>query len=53
VDSNAYLLKTYRDIEMNPVAASMVDRPAAYQGSSYGGKAWGDSIAWLTPHKED
>jgi len=45
VDSDAYLLKTYRDIEMNPVATAMVDRPEAYQWSSYGGNPWGDPIA--------
>jgi len=53
VDSDAYLLKTYRDIEMNPEAAAMVDRPEAYPWSSYGGNVWGDPIVWFTPHKED
>jgi hypothetical protein len=38
---------------MNPEAAAIVDHPEAYQGSSYDGNAWGDSIAWLAPHKED
>ncbi|HIB61603.1 MAG TPA: transposase, partial [Methylococcaceae bacterium] len=37
MDSNTYLLKTYRDIEMNPEATAMVDRPEAYQWSSYDG----------------
>jgi len=53
VDSDAHLLKTYRDIEMSPVATAMVDCPEAYQRSSYGGNVWGDPIAWFTPHKED
>jgi len=53
VDNNAYLLKTYRAIEMNPEAAAMVDHPEAYQWSSYDDNGWSDSIDWLTPHRED
>ena len=35
-----YLLKCYRYIELNPVAANMVARPEEYQWSSYGSNAW-------------
>ena len=41
VDADNYLLKCYRYIEMNPVAASMVITPEQYRWSSYQHHAWG------------
>lgn len=52
VDSENYLLKCYRYIELNPVAASMVERPEEYRWSSYGVNAWGDTSGLITPHAE-
>ena len=52
VDTESYLLKCYRYIEMNPVAANMVNRPEEYQWSSYGTNAWGDQSEIITPHPE-
>lgn len=52
VDTEGYLLKCYRYIEMNPVAASMVARPEEYHWTSYGVNAWGDCSEVVTPHQE-
>jgi putative transposase len=52
VDSEIYLLKCYRYIELNPVAADMVRRPEEYKWSSYHCNAWGDEQPWITPHDE-
>ena len=52
VDSEAYLLKCYRYIELNPVAAGMVKRPEEYKWSSYHYNARGDASAVITPHEE-
>jgi len=41
VDAEAYLLKCYRYIEMNPVVANMVKTPEQYRWCSYGWHAWG------------
>jgi len=43
------LLKCYRYIELNPVAAGMVKRPEQYRWSSYEANAWGE-VSWLSPH---
>ena len=51
VQTDKYLLKCYRYIELNPVRAAMVKRPEEYQWSSYGVNAWGDNY-WLVPHAE-
>ena len=40
-----------RYIEMNPVAAGIVDRPEQYKWSSYMANAWGRSSS-ITPHDE-
>ena len=40
VDSEQNLLKCYRYIELNPVTASMVDRPEEYPWSSHHYNAW-------------
>jgi len=50
VQSDRYLLTCMRYIELNPVRASMVDRPEVYQWSSYGCNAWGDA-GWLVQHE--
>src|SRR5512139_748805 len=50
VDADSYLLSTYRYIEMNPVAASMVATPDEYQWSSYGWHAWGNRNDLITDH---
>tara|TARA_B100000446_G_scaffold26323_1_gene21378 strand:+ start:14396 stop:15070 length:675 start_codon:yes stop_codon:yes gene_type:complete len=50
VDTQDYLLKCYRYIELNPVAAGMVERPEEYCWSSYGVNAWGESSELVRPH---
>jgi putative transposase len=52
VDEQAYLLKCYRYIELNPVRAKMVVSPEEYRWSSYGVNAWGDQSDCLEPHPE-
>jgi putative transposase len=50
VDSEAYLLRCYRYIELNPVRANMVQRPGEYAWSSYGTNAAGKPSDFLIPH---
>ena len=50
VDAEGYLLKCYRYIELNPVAACMVRRPEEYRWSSYHANAWGDADELLKAH---
>lgn len=50
VQTESYLLKCYRYIELNPVAANMVQSPEQYRWSSYGVNARGDRCDWITPH---
>lgn len=50
VDADNYLLKCYRYIEMNPVAAGMVQSPEEYKWSSYRRNAWNEEQAFITPH---
>ena len=55
VDSEQYLLKLMRYIELNPVRANMAGHPAAYPWSSYAYNAEGKSglnYDWLVPHDE-
>lgn len=52
VDSENYLLKCYRYIELNPVAAVMVSKPEEYRWSSFGCNAWGDLSSVIEPHSE-
>lgn len=55
VDSEQYLLKLMRYIELNPVRASMVGHPADYRWSSYSCNAegkFGLNDNWLVPHDE-
>lgn len=51
MDSENYLLKVYRYIELNPVRAGMVEHASDYSWSSYQGNAVGRDIALLTPHE--
>jgi putative transposase len=51
VQSETYLLRCMRYIELNPVRASIVDRPEDYYWSSYRVNAWGEQ-SWLNPHIE-
>lgn len=52
VDSQAYLLRCHRYIEMNPVRANMVTHPSEYRWSSYGANAEGKRCDFLVPHPE-
>lgn len=55
VDSEQYLLKLMRYIELNPVRADMVSHPADYTWSSYSRNAEGKcglNDDWLMPHEE-
>ena len=51
VQSDRYLLTCMRYIELNPVAARMVDKPEQYRWSSYLSNAWGES-GIVTRHDE-
>jgi putative transposase len=51
IQTENYLLRCYRYIELNPVRAGMVRRPEEYRWSSFGANGWGD-VSWLTPHDE-
>jgi REP-associated tyrosine transposase len=51
VDAEHYLLACYRYIELNPVAAQMVDHPGAYRWSSYSTNAYGKPNKLITPHQ--
>ncbi|MFT4671547.1 MAG: putative transposase [Pseudohongiellaceae bacterium] len=50
VDSEAYLLKVSKYIELNPVRARMVNHPAEYPWSSYRHNAIGKIIKLVTSH---
>jgi len=50
VDSEEYLLKCYRYIEMNPVRAGMVKKPSDYRWSSYAINALGSESDLAKPH---
>lgn len=55
VDSEQYLLKVMRYIELNPVRANMTQYPADYPWSSYAYNAQGATslnLDWLQPHIE-
>ena len=51
VDTQTYLLKCYRYIEMNPVRAMMVSRPEEYPWSSYATNAMGIHNELVSPHQ--
>jgi len=50
VESEAYLLKCMRYIELNPVRAEMVSDPGHYRWSSYRHNGLGQADSRLTPH---
>jgi len=52
VESTAYLLTCMRHIELNPVRAGLVARPADDRWSSYAANALGEDNGILSPHEE-
>ncbi|MGH8525252.1 MAG: transposase [Gammaproteobacteria bacterium] len=50
VQADKYLLTSMRYIELNPVAAGMVQSPEQYRWSSYRWHAWGEPNPWLRDH---
>jgi putative transposase len=52
VQTEAYLLRCHRYIELNPVRAGMVKCPGDYRWSSFAANAKGQPNALLTPHAE-
>ena len=50
VDAAQYLLACHRYIEMNPVAAGMVEHPADYRWSSYSANAGYKHSKFISPH---
>lgn len=50
VDSEDYVLRCYRYIELNPVRAAMVATPAEHRWSSHAANALGVHDPLLTPH---
>lgn len=52
VDSESYLLRCQRYIELNPVRAHMVRHPDEYPWSSYPANANGTSSGLVTPHPQ-
>ncbi len=52
VQTEGYLLRCYRYIEMNPVRAGMAAHPAGYRWSSFRANARGMPDSLLTPHPQ-
>jgi putative transposase len=52
VDSEEYLMRCYRYIELNPVRAGIVRHPAHYAWSSYHANALGRSCSVVVPHAQ-
>ena len=52
INCESYLLNCYRYIDMNPVAAHIVEKPAAYYWCSYACNALGASSELVSPHQE-
>src|SRR5687768_5698044 len=50
VDTELYLLRCQRYIELNPVRAGMVSRPSAYHWTSYRANAGHEASTFLQPH---
>jgi putative transposase len=50
VQADPYLLTSMRYIELNPVAAGMVQSPEQYRWSSYRWHAWGEPNPLLSDH---
>jgi putative transposase len=52
VQSEEYLLRCYRYIELNPVRAGLVAEPSQYRWSSYAENSTGNPAGFLKPHTE-
>jgi REP-associated tyrosine transposase len=52
IDTDEYLLKCYRYVEMNPVRAGMVERPNEYQWSSFHRNALGKESCVIKSHQQ-
>lgn len=52
VESENYLLRCYRYIELNPVRAAIVTDPAHYKWSSHGCNGFGIKSKLVTPHPQ-
>jgi putative transposase len=50
IDTEEYLFECYRYIELNPVRAGLVDKPAQYAWSSFATNALGAADPLITPH---
>jgi putative transposase len=50
IDSDTYLLRCYRYIELNPIRARMVSHPGKYAWSSYASNGMGKENALVHPH---
>jgi len=50
VDTEGYLLRCHRYVELNPVRAGMVSSPGEYAWSSYPANAWGRASNLIEPH---
>ena len=50
IDSDTYLLRCHRYIELNPVRAAMVKHPSDYPWSSFNANAYGIGSELVTPH---
>lgn len=50
VNAEDYLMTYYRYIELNPIAAGMVQRPEQYPWSSYAWHAWGKPNDLISDH---
>jgi putative transposase len=50
VDTERYLLRCHRYVELNPVRAGMVSGPGEYAWSSYQANAWGRASSLIEPH---
>jgi putative transposase len=50
VDTEVYLMRCHRYIELNPVRAGMVRAPGHYGWSSFRANAWGHASTLITPH---
>lgn len=52
VESEIYLMRCYRYIELNPVRAGMVTEPALYKWSSHHCNGYGVETKLCTPHQQ-
>jgi putative transposase len=50
VDSETYLMRCHRYVEMNPVRAGMVGNPGDYEWSSFRANAFGEPSLFVRPH---